>query len=158
MGSFVGYGLLTLQSVEHLTEFRWTCTGCSDFEAVLHFVIFLLSRSISAVRRLSCIVTVFLYWISTHRIPCTNTCRIRAWYDSIFKPVACVEWWLSRWRKQGLHDWECVMYSVLWIVTMECYPSTMPEITEVLELASHVLPRPSLQRWPYILFNFSYNS
>ena len=116
--SFVSYELLTMQSAEYLTEFRWTYTGCSDFVAVLHFVIFLLSRLISAVRRLSCSITVFLYWTSTHRIPCTDTCSVRAltreWYGCFFlKPVACLEWCYSRWSKKGLQVWERLMYSFI---------------------------------------------
>jgi len=113
--SFVSYGLLTMQSVEHLPEFRRTYTGCSDLVAVLHFFIFMLSRLISAVRRLPCSITVFLYWTSTHRIPmhwhvqgtCTDTWMVWLFF---FKPVACVEWWHSRWNKKRLQGWECLMY------------------------------------------------
>lgn len=111
--SFVSYGLLTLQSVEYLTKFLLNIYRvfrlCDSFTSCY---IFLLSRLISAVRRLSCIIIVFLCWTSTHRIPCTDTCRVRArthaWYGYFFKPVACVEWWHSRWNKKGLNRVENV--------------------------------------------------
>jgi len=113
--SFVSYGLLTLQSVEYLTELLFNIYRvfrlCGSFTSC-YFFFFLLSRLISAVRRLSCIIIVFLCWTPTHRIPCTDTCRVRAlthaWYGIFFKPVAYVEWWHSRWNKKGLNRVENV--------------------------------------------------
>ena len=141
--SFMSYGLLMLQSAECLTDCRWTHTGCSDFSLLFYVLFFCFphwsQQSIDCPAVLEC-------FSFDHRHTASPTLTRASYGCFFFKPVACADWWHSRWSKKNFR-----------FGMLECYWNTVPEITELFGTGITCLSWSSLRHWPDICFSFNNN-